>query len=169
MTKIPRAINENAYFRQRLEDTRTEAQIQSALIEWWTKVHRSLGVRDARQLIMIPNGSYFGGGVKTLRSGKTVPLGAIRFAALKRQGFVQGAPDLFLAARGVVVVGPSSVRVYAGLFIEMKRAKGGVVSPEQRELHAVLEAAGYVVVVARGFDAAVEAITNYLRSNLTVT
>jgi hypothetical protein len=131
----------------------TEAQIQAQLIKWWLLAHKGIGVPDPRLLIMIPNGAYFGAGVKQLRNGKTVSLAAIRFAHLKRQGFVQGAPDLFLAV---------CRSRYAGLWLEMKRPKSGKVSDEQRALHAVLRAQGYAVVVAFGFERAVDCLTNYL-------
>jgi hypothetical protein len=131
----------------------TEAQIQAQLIQWWQRAHRGLGVPDARLLIMIPNGAYLGAGVKQTRGGRSVPLAAIRFAQLKRQGFVQGAPDLFLAVPG---------NGAHGLFVEMKRERRGTVSAAQSEMHALLLTEGYAVCVARGFEEAVEEITTYL-------
>ena len=127
----------------------TESQIQAQLIQWWQLAHRGLKVPDARLLFMIPNGAYLGAGVNR----KGVPLAAIRFAHLKRMGFVPGAPDLFLAA-------PRWGK--AGLFLELKRERGGKVSTEQREMHALLAAEGYAVRLARGFEEAVETITTYL-------
>lgn len=131
----------------------TEAQIQSQFIQWWQMAHRGLGVPDARLLIMVPNGAYLGAGVKETRRGP-VALAAIRFGQLKRQGFIQGAPDLFLAV--------PRVPTFAGLWIEMKRPKRGVVSDEQRVLHALLRAQGYAVSVAYGFDQAVNCVVDYL-------
>lgn len=128
----------------------TEAQIQAQLISWWKLAHRGLGVPDARLLYMVPNGAYFGAGANS----KGVSLAAIRFMNLKRQGFVQGVPDLKLAVQR----GP-----FGGLYVEMKKS-GGRLSPEQREMHALLEAQGYAVAVAHGLDEAVEAVTGYLLS-----
>jgi hypothetical protein len=51
---------------------------------------------------------------------------------------------------------------YHGLFIEMKRQKGGTVSPTQRDWIEYLLAQGYQAVVCRGFDAAREVIEQYL-------
>jgi hypothetical protein len=130
--------------------TATEAQTQALLISWWKLAHKGLGVPDQRLLVMIPNGAYLGGGV----NNRGVALRAIRFAQLKRQGFVQGAPDLFLAV-------PRTVS--PGLFIELKRAQGGTVARAQREVHELLRAQGYALKVAAGFESAVEHITAYLR------
>lgn len=133
----------------------TEAQIQSTLVSWWHQAHKGLRVPDPRLLIMIPNGAYLGGGVKQTRYG-SVPLAAIRFKQLKRQGFVQGTPDLFLAVCRV-----HQRQFCGGLWLELKKSAGRV-SPEQREMHALLRNVGYAVNVAYGFEDAVEMITDYL-------
>jgi hypothetical protein len=59
---------------------------------------------------------------------------------LKMEGVSPGVPDLMIP----------SLR----LFIEMKRTKGGVVSPEQNEWLAYLRECGYTAEVARGFEEA---------------
>jgi hypothetical protein len=78
---------------------------------------------------------------------------------LKAEGLRKGCPDLFLAqprpARGG---GPG----YAGLWLEMKRTRGGRVAPEQRQWHTALLAAGYDVRVCRGWVEAATAILIYL-------
>jgi hypothetical protein len=128
---------------------RTETQEQIALVSWWEMAHRGLHVPDARLLFMIPNGSYFGGG----STARGVPLAVIRAAQAKRQGLRPGVPDLMLAVpRGQ----------YSGLFIELKRTSGGVVSDDQLNLGGLLIDQGYQVIVARGFDEAVALITEYL-------
>lgn len=131
-----------------------ESQIQSALVEWWRMAHKGLGVADARLLMMIPNGAYFGGGF----TARGQSLGAVRFANMKRQGFVKGAPDLFLAVpRGNM----TAARFDCGLWLEMKTAVGRL-SPEQMEMHALLQAAGYAVATAYSFAEGVDVITTYL-------
>jgi hypothetical protein len=134
-----------------------ESTIQANVIAWWQLAHKGLGVPDARLFYHIPNGAYFGAGVKQLRGGKTVSLGAIRFSQLKRQGFIQGVPDLFLS---VCRIHQGQFR--GGLYIEMKKPKGRT-SDEQREMHPLLRAQGYAVAVAFSFEEAVEEITAYLR------
>ncbi|MDR1081334.1 MAG: VRR-NUC domain-containing protein [Deltaproteobacteria bacterium] len=72
---------------------------------------------------------------------------------LKNSGVRPGVPDLFVAA---------ARPPWQGLFLEMKRRSGSTVSPAQRKVMAVLEAAGYRAAVCRGADEAVKAIEEYL-------
>ena len=69
-----------------------------------------------------------------------IPNGGARSQAtagrLKAEGVSPGVPDLFIPAWG--------------LWIEMKRAKGGKVSPEQKEWHHYLANCGYRVIVGLG-------------------
>lgn len=130
-----------------------ESQLQTGVINWWRFAHRGLGVPDERLLYMVPNGAYFGGG-KTSRGG---PLAAIRAHAMKAQGMRSGIPDLCLAVMR---------HGFGALYLEMKTPTGAV-SPVQRELHALLIAQGYRVVIPRTFDEAVAAITLYLSVNAT--
>lgn len=59
-------------------------------------------------------------------------------ASLKAEGVTAGVPDLYVPA--------------FGLWIEMKRSTGGVVSPVQRDWIAYLEGIGHQVIVGRGFE-----------------
>lgn len=81
--------------------------------------------------------------------------GSVKHAVrLKAEGLKPGVPDLVLpCARGN----------YHGLYIEMKRVKGGKVSPEQHEYIAFLRAEGYCVEVCQGHGPAVDAINRYMR------
>ena len=54
-------------------------------------------------------------------------------------------------------------RGYHGLFIEMKREKGGSISQLQNKWHKWLTEEGYAVVVANGFDSARKLIKGYLK------
>ena len=69
-----------------------------------------------------------------------IPNGGARSPAtagrLKAEGVSPGVPDLFIPAWG--------------LWVEMKRAKGGKVSPEQKEWHQYLASCGYRVIVGLG-------------------
>ena len=74
----------------------------------------------------------------------------------KRQCICNGWPDMFLAV-------PQRYPVpYHGLFIELKRRSGGVVSDEQKYMHQLLREQGYRVEVAKGADAAIKCIKEYL-------
>jgi len=57
---------------------------------------------------------------------------------LKAEGVQAGVPDLFVPAWG--------------MWIEMKREAGGVVSPVQKDWIAYLEGIGHRVIVGRGFE-----------------
>jgi hypothetical protein len=57
---------------------------------------------------------------------------------LKIEGVVRGVPDLFIPAWR--------------LWVEMKRTKGGSVSPEQKSFIKYLESVNYAVIVATGAE-----------------
>jgi len=77
-----------------------------------------------------------------------IPNGGARSPAtasrLKAEGVVKGVPDLFIPAWET--------------WIEMKRTKGGAVSPEQETMHAYLRGVGYKVIVTKGFEDAQQQI-----------
>lgn len=72
---------------------------------------------------------------------------------MKKAGMKAGIPDLCL---------PVARAGYHGLWVEMKRQKGGHVDPEQVACHAYLRDAGYHVVVCKGWEAAKAEILKYL-------
>lgn len=74
-------------------------------------------------------------------------------ARMKAEGVKRGVPDYMLP----VPRGP-----WHGLFVELKRERGGRVSEDQRRMIRLLEEQGYRVVVARGWVEAYEAIMEYL-------
>ena len=59
-------------------------------------------------------------------------------ARLKVEGVSPGVPDLFIPEWR--------------LWVEMKRSKGGTLSPEQRDWIAYLDDCGYQCIVGRGFE-----------------
>ena len=72
---------------------------------------------------------------------------------LKAEGVKAGVPDMFLAVpRGE----------FHGLYIELKRIKGGVTSEEQRDWLSRLALQGYDVEICRGAQAAIDRIAAYL-------
>ncbi len=110
----------------------TESAEQSALIVWFRHAYANLGLRDPRQLFSSQGGAMLGG-----RTGQAFA----RAARIKREGGQTGTPDLFLA---------HPIAPYGGLFIEMKRVRGGTLRPAQREIMAMLARCGYAVTVAKG-------------------
>ena len=105
---------------------------QATLVQWFKMAHPDLRV------FAIPNG------------GKRGKLEAMR---LRLEGVSPGVPDLML---------PTPRGQHHGLFIEMKRTKGGSVSKEQKDWIAYLQAQGYQAIVCRGFEEAKREIECYL-------
>lgn len=75
---------------------------------------------------------------------------AIKF---KRMGVSAGFPDIEI---------PFPSGQYHGLYIELKRKKGGKVSPEQAEWLQYLREKGYYAEVAHGFEEAKGIVIHYL-------
>ena len=74
-------------------------------------------------------------------------------AILKKMGVKRGVPDLCLpVARGQ----------FHGLFIEMKRSDGGVVSDDQLWWNEQLISKGYASVICEGWESGKEALLWYL-------
>jgi hypothetical protein len=70
--------------------------------------------------------------------------GRVTGAILKSMGVKRGVPDLFFVIGGQVH------------FLELKREKGGTLSPDQKRVHAELREAGAIVATAYGLDDAIE-------------
>lgn len=114
-----------------------ESKLQQACVKWFRLQYPMY----ARLLFAIPNG-----GARNEITG----------SLLKAEGVVAGVPDLMLA------VADPELRVQCGLFIEMK-APNGKVTPRQAEMHKLLKAQFYEVVVCYSFDDFKQAIEDYLR------
>ena len=86
-----------------------------------------------------------------------IPNGGKRHPAtgrrLKAEGVKAGIPDLFLP----VARGP-----YHGMFIEVKTVRGTTTKAQKWWL-AELQGEGYLTIVAKGAQAAIEAIEDYLQ------
>lgn len=112
----------------------TEHDDQKALVRWFDLQYPQLRGR----LAACPNG------------GQRNPIVA---AKLKAEGVRAGYPDLNLL---------TPRHGFAGLFIELKRVKGGSLSTEQASWLQWLSDQGFMAVVCKGFDAAKETIQSYL-------
>lgn len=117
-------------------DTPTEHQEQSALFDWWDKQHGKKPYHDL--LWATPNG------------GNRHIATAVK---LKREGVRAGVPDITFAY---------PVGNYHGLYIELKRVKGGHVSDAQKKMIAHLIASGFAVSVCKGASDAIGVLTSYL-------
>ena len=125
--------NSSATKRPKPAAQASEHAEQVSLVQWFDKEFPKLRGR----LFAIPNG------------GHRHPAEAAR---LKLEGVRAGVPDLFL---------PVPAGGKHGLFIEMKREKGGRLSPEQKDWLAHLNEQGYRAEVCKGFEAAKAVIQDY--------
>ena len=96
-------------------------------------------IPELKWLVAIPNGEY--------RNKATA-------GKLKAMGVRPGIPDLFLAIRR----GP-----YPGLWIELKKIKGGKTSPEQDIWIDHFKSQGYGAIVCYGWESARDTILEYLK------
>ncbi len=110
----------------------TESQEQIAVIDW-CNMHPI-----AWRIFAVPNGAY-----KSIASA----------AKFKREGLRAGIPDLFLDV---------SRDSWHGLRIELKRTRGGTVSPEQKDWGKFYAEQGYYWCVCKGADEAIKVIKEYL-------
>lgn len=80
----------------------------------------------------------------------------IRGAKLKKMGQMRGVWDyeIFIPAKGIT----GRVDAYQEIRIELKRQKGGTVSPEQKEWGKVYEKAGIPCRVCKGAEEAIKFI-----------
>ena len=116
-----------------------ESLEQRAVVQWadmmrWGDLPLPIGA----YLFAIPNG------------GKR---GKIEAAIMKAEGVRAGMLDLMLAV---------PVHPHHGLYVEMKRRKGGRVSDAQEDWIERLGSMGYKTAVCRGADEARQAILGYL-------
>lgn len=117
-------------------DEHTEAAMLMRAVRGAEHIHPELRLFHA-----IPNGGF--------RSRRTAGL-------LKAEGVRPGVPDYSLPVpRGGA----------HGLYIELKRVKGGRVEPEQRTWLADLTEQGYRAVVCRGWEQAWAEIRDYLAAD----
>jgi hypothetical protein len=76
---------------------------------------------------------------------------------LKQSGVSAGFPDLFV---------PIVTHKYHGMFLEIKRQKGGKVSDSQLEWLSFLRSAGYYAEVAEGAEQAKKMFSDYISFGL---
>ena len=96
------------------------------------------------RLFAVPNGAHLAG---------TVGQRCAKMNRAKAEGLRVGVPDLLLL---------TPRHGFHGLAIEMKRIKGSKVDAEQIEWLEWLNSQGYMAVLCKGADAAMETIKNYL-------
>lgn len=112
---------------------------------------------DEEQAMLFSWADLEGGVMPELRLMFAIPNGGWRAKAtavrMRDTGTKSGVPDLFL---------PVARHGCHGLFIEMKRIKGGRLSPNQTAWIEDLTHQGYRCAVCHGFDEAQKEILDYL-------
>ncbi|NID15403.1 VRR-NUC domain-containing protein [Luteibacter yeojuensis] len=132
----------------------TEHEEQATLVEWAEVAAAKLP--ELHLLFAIPNGAALAS--KNTGSGRRSRFSR-QGAKLRAEGMKSGVPDLCLpVARGQ----------YHGLFIEMKRTKGGMLSPEQKEWLHRLADQGYCAIRCNGWWEARTAILQYLTREVLI-
>lgn len=88
----------------------------------------------------------------------------IRGAKLKRMGQARGVfdYDVYIPIKGTT----GRVDCYEMVKIEMKRRKGGTMSPEQKQWKIIYEMAGITCKVCKGADEAIAFVNKYLQNDL---
>lgn len=130
---------------QRLRDTYAmtkEAGHQRLLFAWRDRTTEKLGDTPAGVALRHFHASIAG-----------VYLHPAAAMKVKLTGGLKGVPDLFL---------PFPNGKYAGLFIEMKRPRGGYATEEQRDFQAYLNGVGYLSVIHNNWCDAAREIVAYL-------
>jgi hypothetical protein len=79
----------------------------------------------------------------------------------KAQGLIAGVPDVFVCERPYRIT-HEEIASLRGLFVELKRIQGGVVSEVQQNMQKRLRVAGFAVFVAYGADDAIQITKTYL-------
>lgn len=118
------------------------------LVEW-AKMTRWNGAPIAEVLILVPNGAYHGADREA---------GAVVARKLSQKGLQAGVFDYLIPVPTI-----RTGYIYTGLWLEMKRTKGGVVSDEQKTFRDRMLRYGWKCEVAKGWIAASKVIEAYLQ------
>lgn len=119
----------------------TEEQEQIKLVCWLEK----MGILH----FAIPNA-----GKRTIWEG----------AKMKRSGLKSGVPDAFIPVPSPPCMANHN-KPYHGLFLELKRKHGGVLSENQKDWLDKLNANGYLAVCVRGFEEAKSVVLDYFKED----
>jgi hypothetical protein len=122
----------------------------AALVKW-AETQRHKGYKLSELLIHVPNGAYHGSDRKAA---------AVVARKLREQGLREGVFDYILP----IPLYPPGVQGYVpGLWLEMKRTKGGKVSQEQIDFQFRMRTFGWQCEVAMGWVQAAAFITQHLQ------
>lgn len=127
---------------------------------------RPVPTEDVEQICLFRWAEYQSGKYRSLMLMYHIPNGGKRSKAesgrFRVMGVKPGVPDICLPVVSNGPDGNGGNALYFGLYIELKRQRGGTVSHEQKEWVRDLRAEGYAVEVCKGWEAAAKVITDYL-------
>lgn len=112
----------------------------------WAQATRWKNLKISDVLVHVPNGAYHGADRKA---------GAVIARKLREQGLQAGVADY-------IVPVPIWTRNCPGLWLEMKRTRGGTVSDDQKKFRARMESFGWACEVALGWVQAAAIIQKHL-------
>lgn len=121
-----------------------QSAFMQALLQWSPTIYALT--------FAIPNGAALSERSKSPQARLT---GAIRMNVLKAEGLKTGVPDVFVAWP------QGNMPVTCGLFLEFKKAKGGVVGPDQEAWRAKLINSNYAVRTVYNWKEGLNAVAQY--------
>jgi hypothetical protein len=113
----------------------------------WATVTRFNGGKLSDVLVHVPNGAFHGADRKA---------GAVVALKLRKKGLQAGVFDYLLTV-------PLWHQHCPGLWLEMKRTRGGVVSQEQEKFRVRMLELGWRCEIAKGWVVAQDLISDYLK------
>jgi hypothetical protein len=113
----------------------------------WAQTQRFGGWKLSDVLVHVPNGAYHGADRKS---------GAVVARKLREQGVQPGVFDYILPV-------PIMRLQIPGLWLEMKRTKGGTVSAEQKKFESRMIQLGWACEIAKGWIDAAAIIDQHLK------
>ena len=118
-----------------------EEDEQTAFVQWC----------HLKQIPVHHSGNEIGGSTRDVK---------MRAVKMKRMGTSKGFWDLvvFVPIKGVT----GEIDAYQQIMIEMKRRRGGTVSPEQKEWGKIYETAGIPNKICKGADEAIEFVEQFI-------
>lgn len=109
--------------------------------------------RISQVLVHVPNGAYHGADRKS---------GAVVARKLREQGLQAGVFDYILPVP-TTAMSALGMQFCPGLWLEMKRTRGGTVSEEQKKFMARMQRLGWQCAIAKGWVEAARIIEAYLQ------
>jgi len=129
-------------------EPKSEHALQCQLVQW-CRIQAKTMVQD--RFFSVPNGAFLSGNASKR---------AYLASKLKAEGMKPGIPDLVFWKGKDAGCGTWQERPEL-LWLELKNGSAGRLSPEQKAVHAMLNGAGFTVLVIRTLEEGRNAITEF--------